>query len=295
MNIAIIGNNYFGPKLAKQLSEFDKNNSYKFYDTNAKIIDKIKFALNLPFIDIVYSVSGTISGGGALKLALKFNKKIVQHFIGSDVLMAQEDFKANKINKKLIKSSKYLCEVKWIQDELKEIEIDSKIVPIMTYDNFSNPKEIENFSVLTYLGKNKEEYYGINDFIQLANDFKEIEFKIAGIKNYKNLPKNIKCLGWVDLKKELQDSAIYIRNAKHDGLAFSVIEALAEGRYVAMNYKFPFCDYFKNYNELRNIIQKRWNEFKNNSLDVNYKAIEYVKQEFNSEKVLSKLKEELLR
>jgi len=152
MNVAIIGNSYFGPKLAKQLSDFDKKNNYKFYDTNAKIVDKIKFALNLPFIDIVYSVSATISGGGALKSALKFNKKIVQHFIGSDVLSAQEDFKANRINKKLIQNSKYLCEVKWIQNELKEIEIDSKIVPIMAYDNFNKPKEIKNFSVLTYLG-----------------------------------------------------------------------------------------------------------------------------------------------
>jgi len=194
MTIVLIGNSYFGPILAKQLAGFDSKNSYLFYDTNAKIIDKIKFALNLPFIDVVYSVSATISGGGALKSALKFNKKIVQHFIGSDVLSAQEDFKANRINKKLIQNSKYLCEVKWIQNELKEIEIDSKIVPIMAYDNFNKPKEIKNFSVLTYLGKDKEEYYGINDFIQLANDFSKIEFKIAGIDNYRNLPKNIKCL-----------------------------------------------------------------------------------------------------
>jgi len=36
-------------------------------------------------------------------------------------------------------------------------------------------------------------------------------------------------------------------------LAFSVIEALALGRYVARNYNFPFVDYFKNYEELKKI------------------------------------------
>jgi len=289
MNIAIMGNSYFGSKLAKQLSSFDRKNSYFFYDTNAKIIDKIKFALHLPFIDVVYSLSASIRTGGALKLALLFNKKIVQHFIGSDVLSAQKDFEANNINNKLIEKSDYLCEVEWIEDELKEIEINSEIVPIMAYETFTNSKEIENFSVLTYLGKTKEKYYGIDDFIRLANNFKEIKFKIAGIDSYRNLPKNIKCLGWTDLKKELQNSAVYIRNAKHDGLAFSVIEALAEGRYVAMNYKFPFCDYFNNYSELENIIRKKFVTYQRNALDINYDGIKYIKAEYSNEKVLANL------
>jgi len=42
MTIVLIGNSYFSPKLAKQLSSFDKKNSYLFYDTNAQLIDKIK-------------------------------------------------------------------------------------------------------------------------------------------------------------------------------------------------------------------------------------------------------------
>jgi glycosyltransferase involved in cell wall biosynthesis len=295
MTIVLIGNSYFGPKLAKQLSDFDKKNSYLFYDTNSRIIDKIKFALHVPFIDVVYSISGSIRAGGALKLALLFNKKIVQHFIGSDVLSAQKDFKKNNINKKLIQKSDYLCEVKWLKDELEDINIPSKVVPIMVYENFTNPKKIKNFSILTYIGKNKEKFYGIDDFIRLANDFEDIEFKIAGIDSYENLPNNIKCLGWTDLKKELQNSAVYIRNAKHDGLAFSAMEALAEGRYVAMNYHYPFCDYFSNYNELKNIIQNKWIEFRANSLDVNFNAVEFVKKEFSEKNVLRTIIEKVVK
>jgi len=289
MNIAIIGNSYFGPILTKQLSDFDKKNSYKFYNTNEKLIDKIKFAINIPFIDIVYSISASISGGGALNLALKFNKKIVQHFIGSDVLSAQNDFKHKRINKELIRNSEYLCEAEWIKDELKELNIYAKIVPYKAHEEFLIPKKFGNFSVLTYLGKDKEEYYGINDFIKLAIDFPQIKFKIAGIVRYKDLPQNIKCLGWVDLNEEMQKSTVYIRNAKHDGLAFSVIEALALGRYVARNYNFPFVDYFKNYEELKKIIIDKYIDFQKGELDINYKAIEFIENNFNKSKVLSNI------
>ena len=293
MNIAIIGNSHFGLILTKQLQKFDTSNKYNFYNTNENVVDKIKFALNLPFVDIVYSITATISAGGALTLALKFNKKIVQHFIGSDVLTTQEDFKNNNINLKLIKNSNYLCEVEWIQNELKDLNIDAKIVSLMAYEKFLIPKEFNKFSVLTYLGKAKEEYYGINNFIKLAKDFPQIEFKIAGIEEYKNLPQNIKCLGWVDLNEEMQNSAVYIRNAKHDGLAFSVIEALALGRYVAMNYDFPFVDYFKNYKELKNIVLNKYSEFQEGKLDIHGEAIGFIKENFNETKVLSDIVQSL--
>jgi len=157
----------------------------------------------------------------------------------------------------------------------------------MAYENYLTPKEFGSFSVLTYLGKGNEGYYGIEYFIKLAKDFPQIEFRIAGIDEYPNLPDNIKCLGWINLTEELQNATIYIRNAKHDGLAFSVIEALALGRYVAMNYNFPFVDYFKSYDELKDIIANKNRLFQEGKLEINYKAIEFVKSNFNKSNVLS--------
>lgn len=295
MNIAIIGNDYFGTKLAKQLKNVNKEHRYSYYDTNAKLTEKIRFALALPFVDIVYSLSATVRGGGALSLALKLNKKIIQHFIGSDVLTSQEEYKNENVNWHLVKNSRFFCEVNWIQEELAQIEIDAKIVPIMAYENFTKPVEIDNFSILTYLGKGKEKYYGIDDFIKLAKEFKEIKFKIAGIDSYENLPPNIECLGWTNLKEELQKTAVYIRNAKHDGLAFSVIEALAEGRYVAMNYEFDYCDYFRNFEDLKDIVLKRYQAYQNDKLDINIEAVKFVKNEFNKERVLTNLINNLVK
>jgi len=292
MYIALIGNSHFGPILTKQLNEYD-NNSYRFYNTNENKIDKIKFALNLPFIDVVYSVSASISGGGALNLALRFNKKIVQHFIGSDVLSAQIDFKNKNINQKLIENSHYLCEVNWIQEELTEINISSEVKALMVYERFLKPKLFEEFSVLTYMGKGKELFYGIEHFIKLAKDFPHIQFKIAGIESYANLPVNIRCLGWINMMDELQNSTVFIRNAKHDGLGFSIIEALSLGRVTFYNYDFPYVNYFEDYNDLKEQFCVCVESFNMGKLLINDEAIAYAKSLFNKERVLNELVEVL--
>jgi len=286
MRVAIIGNSHFGQILFRNLSSYDKDNSYIFYNTSEKKFDKIKFFINLPFIDIVYSVGATIYGGGALNWALKFNKKIVQHFIGSDVLSAQEDFKNHNINKKLINQSRYLCEVNWIKDELKEIDIEADIKAIMIYDKFIEAQKFKDFSVLTYMGKGKEKFYGVEDFIKLAKAFPDIDFKIAGIDSFENLPLNIECLGWIDIIEELQQSTVFIRNALHDGLGFSVIESLSLGRITFYNYNFPHVNYFEDYNSLKNQFIKIVDDKK---LKVNNESIAFVQENFNRENVLDNL------
>ncbi len=290
--IAIIGNSYFGHILTKQLNEFDDKNRYIFFDTNEKIGDKIKFALSLPSNDVVYSISASISGGGALTLALRFNKKIVQHFIGSDVLTAIEDYKNSRINQKLLNASKFLCEVDWIQKELANISIEADVVSIATYDRNVVPKEFDKFNVLTYISEGKEEFYGISDFIKLAKYFDDVIFKIAGIKSYaKKLPDNIHLLGWVDMDKEFQECSCYIRNVKHDGLAFSVLEALVYGRVVLYNYKFPYTNYFSTFDELKKKFSELKMNFEKKELGVNYEAIDFIRQEYSKENVLGNLVE----
>jgi len=291
MRVAIIGNSYFGLLLTKQLSEFDKTNSYRFYNTNEKKIDKIKFVLDIFKIDVVYSVSATISGGGALDFALKFNKKIVQHFIGSDVLSAMDDYKHRNINKQLLEKSQYLCEVDWIEEELKEIEINAKVTSIAIYDKKNiNGSLPEKFTLLTYMGKGKEEYYGIDTLIFLSQKFPDIEFKVAGIDSYsKPLPNNIKLLGWVDMDREFEESVCYLRNAKHDGLAFSILEALGHGKQVFYNYHFPHTLYFNNRDDLVEKISEQKKLFDSGKLEVNKEAIDFVKKEFAKEKVLNNL------
>ncbi len=295
MNIAVIGNSHFGSILVEQLSRYDDLNNYSFYDTNEKKLDKLKFALNIFNIDIVYSISASTCGGGALTLASFCGKKIVQHFIGSDVLSAVKDYENNNFSKKMIKQSTYLCEVAWIQDELKEIGVNAEVVTIMAYKQKENPKTFKKFSVLTYMAKRKEEFYGMHDFIALAKCFPKITFKIAGIKSYDDLPENIICLGWVNMIDELQNSTVFIRNTEHDGLGFSVIESLSLGRVTFYNYNFSFVNYFRGYYDLKNQFLETTYKFENSNLNINHDAIEFVKENYNEEKVLKNLVEAITK
>jgi len=290
MKIAIIGNSYFGNILAKQLNEYDTKNNYVFYNTSESKVEKIRFFFNLPFVSTVYSVSASISEGGALQMAMKFRKKIVQHFIGSDVLTAVEDFKSDRINKNLVNASKFLCEVDWIQSELSTISINADIASLAIYSKSNTPKPFEKFTVLTYMSQGKEKFYGIDSYIELAKSLKDVEFRIAGIESYsEKLPKNIKLLGWINMDDELQASTCYIRNAQHDGLAFSILEALGYGRIVFYNYKFPYTNHFTNSDELIREVTKLKEDFETGNVDVNYEAIEYIQTQFAKEKVLGNL------
>jgi len=290
LNIAIIGNSHFGPIITRQLNDYDSNNLYKYYNTNGNKLDVIKFILHIFSIDIVYSISGSISAGGALNLALLFKKRIIQHFIGSDVLSALEDYKNNNISSKLIKNSTYLCEVNWIQEELKTIGIQAKIAPIMVYEKNITPKQFDNFSVLTYMSKGREDFYGMDTLIVLAKALPDVTFKIAGISDCnQSVPKNIFFLGWINMLEELQQSTCYIRNAKHDGLAISVLEALSLGRVVFYNNQFPYVNYFQSDRDLIAKIKTVKDDFDNGMLLVNKKAIDLVKKEFRKENVLNNL------
>ena len=290
MKIAIIGNSYFGNILTEQLNKYDTNNEYLFYNTSENKIDKIKFFFNLPFIHTVYSVSASISEGGALQMAMRFRKKIVQHFIGSDVLTAVEDFKNSRVNNELVEASKFLCEVDWIKSELADISIEAGVASIAIYDKEIKPKEFEKFTVLTYMSQGKEKFYGMEDYIKLAKAFKDVEFRIAGITSYGEvLPENIKLLGWVNMDDEFQANTCYIRNAKHDGLAFSILEALGYGRIVLYNYNFPHAYYFESSDELIRKVSELKEDFESGKLGVNYEAIEYIKTQYSKEKVLGNL------
>jgi hypothetical protein len=290
MNIAIIGTGYFAQKLAKQLNDFDKKNSYYFYNTSENKLDKIKYFLHLPFIDTVYSVTASISGGGALKAALKFNKNIVQHFIGSDVLTSIDEIKNNRVNQELVQKSHFYCEIEWIQSELADIGIKADIASIAVYEKEVAPKKPKTFSVLTYMGKAKEEFYGMSDFVKLAEAFPAVEFKIAAVDQCeKELPKNITLLGWADMDKEFQKCVCYVRNAKHDGLAFSILEALGYGRAVFYNYDFPHVNYFTTADELIALVKAVKDEFDHNQWDIDYDAITFIKEKYSKEDVLGNL------
>jgi len=292
MIIAVLGNSHFAPIIIERITKFDTKNTYIYYNTSEKQIDKIKFLLKIPFIDIVYSISASIKYGGALGIALFFNKKIVQHFIGTDVLTAIEDYTNKNYSKKLMNRSKYLSEVDWIQTELMRINIETTISSIAAVNKKNCDASFSNkFIILGYMAENYEDFYGLDYYIKLAEKFPDINIRVMGIKkSKKKLPKNIILLGWIkDTKTEFLNSILFLRLTVHDGLPFSVIESLSYSRYVAMTNKFPYTTYIQEYKELEKYVGFLKTKFSKNELEINRDGAHFVSEEYLEEKVIKSL------
>lgn len=297
MKTIVLGLPYFSKKIAENLSLVDKSNRYVVIDTGAGFGSRIRFVWHIISANVLYQVGGSHICGGSLKLALFLNKKIVMHWVGTDVQNLQKAYESGTIDSELIKKTRHLCEVNWIQNELKEVGIESEISQIACFeDEISTPMTLpKTFSILTYVSSGREEFYGINKIIALAEKYPSIEIRIAGIIKYKNkLPANITLLGWVnDMADEYRNCTLYLRLAEHDGLAFSVLEAMAHGRHVGYTYAFPYVNQVQNFSELHKLVADLLERFKNKELDMNIKGYEFVSTVYGRTAVMQVLSEML--
>lgn len=295
MRILIIGLPYFSSKIAAQLSDVDVENKYISLDTSGSFIDKIKFLFNILFTDVLYQIGGSVEVGGALRVALLLRRKIVFHWVGTDVLIAQDYASRGILNRKFLSMIRHLCEVEWIQNELSEIKIFAEIVQIACFETRQLERNVVpmplDFSVLSYVGKGKESFYGFNKIISVAKCYSDVHFRIAGIEKYNvDLPPNVKLLGWVkDMAAEYNKCSLYLRLPEHDGLAFSVLEALSYGRYVGYSNDLEATFFVSDLKALSDLIEKLKLLSDKHQLEVNIEGINFIKNNYSKDKCMKEL------
>jgi glycosyltransferase involved in cell wall biosynthesis len=291
LKTVLLGLPYFAKKIAENLSNVDPKNIYLAIDTGAGVWQKARYVWHIISAKVVYQVGGSHISGGALRLAMLLNRKIVMHWVGTDVLNLQMAYKEGRVDTNLIRRTKHLCEVDWIQKELIEVDLQSEIAQIACFENtITSPSKFpEKFSILTYVGSGREKFYGIDKLIALARIFPDIEIRIAGIAEYpESLPHNIRLLGWVEnMKAEYQNCVLYLRLPEHDGLAFSVLEALACGRYVGYAADFTWTQKIADAAALTKFVESLLEKFNLNTLKVNSEGYKFVAEYYTRKKVMS--------
>jgi glycosyltransferase involved in cell wall biosynthesis len=205
--------------------------------------------------DVFHHISAKLSGiEGFLWLVIftilkKMGKKIVLHWIGTDVLEADQRL-LNRINPLI---DLHLANSPWLVDELKTKGVESKclILPsdISTTDISPLPKK---FTVLVYLGWKKvgaTDFYGGKIIKELIKNT-SYNYIILGGARFKKLP-NVEYIDIVnhnEMENIYKRSTVLLRITKHDALSHMVQESLSMGRYVIWSQKFPFCEYATDYN-----------------------------------------------
>lgn len=242
--------------------------------------------------DYIYFGYGQTKYNYYLAIAKFLQKEVIMHWIGSDVLMLNNDKKTIMKLNKVVKS--HLACSKLIKDELLEKGINSVEIPIIP--NFSNyelaqmPKE---HSILVYLPKGKEKFYGGNLVLQLAKKYEKFKFYILANEDYGKEQPNIINLGYV---KEFEMCQLYnkisilIRIPEHDGLSLMLLEALIKGKNVIYCYGFPYTKKATNFEEL----DEKFNQIISDKPKPNIEGHDYVIKEYNMEDIKQKLKKIIL-
>lgn len=181
--------------------------------------------------------------------------RIVYTFIGSDILRLQSlpGWKQARARLGLRGADCITAVSPWLCAELRDFGITAWAVPFAIVQK---PKRVvplpERFTVLSYVPVRKEKHYGWDTIEKLARDMSDADFSVVG-HDGTGLPKltNVRYHGWVDAVGPFIDRAsVLVRPTYHDGLAWTVLEALSHWRHVFWTYDYPHCHTIRDYESL---------------------------------------------
>lgn len=260
-----------------------------------KISKHIKWLQAVRKVDVVYNVSTSNHFWMQAKAAKMMRKKVITHWIGTDVLQVSEG-KTNPTKLSIV-DKHFVC-FSELQRELHDNGIEAEVLPIIPFNlKFTLNKMPEEHAVLVYMPNGREEFYGyevLKDVFQHAYNTKFYIVANSASEKF-SMYKNVEVLGTLSLDQMemLYDKiSIVIRNVKHDGLSMSVVEALAKGKKVIWNYSIPNVICAKTAQEICTELDKIIQE----SPKVDMNAHEYVIEHYTREaflNIFSKSMEEL--
>jgi hypothetical protein len=289
MRVLIVGLPYFTENLVRDLRAFDSDNTYYRLDTYYNKKDRLKALLLIPRVDVVYSINGALDKSRVFDWAFFWKKKVMMTWVGTDVTKAK---KLEAPNTTYLNKSHHYCEVNWIQEELKSLNINAKI---LNFFNFSElkPAQMPNdkkLKVLTYISKDREAYYGWSQVIEAARACPMIEFTVVGTEGINEWPENVQCKGWVDNMPELfEKHHATIRFVEHDGLSGFVLESLLRGKHVLYSQPLNHCVHVNNTESMINALKELSDVNESGKLSVNESGASFVADNFNREKIFSDL------
>lgn len=299
MKILFTGLPYFGKKLVAELREFDRENTYVFCNTYYSRWDQLKFLFHLLLADRVVSFNGVTDRSRSLDWALRFRKKLIIQWHGSDVLTARSNLASGRYTDRYVRYGQNFTDAPWLRDELKELNISAELRPFKHIDAATDDTPFKSAGVLTYVAQGNETFYGINQINTLAFHFSDVQFHVAGTdgKNCES-PANVHFHGWVDPVKMNQlrnENAIFMRLTAHDGYSLSVMEALANGNWVIWNNPHPMVHFFNPGSDLIDQFEMVYQRVMDNGCRRLKENRQWVVQHLDREKVLAEYVKVLTR
>jgi len=242
-----------------------------------------------------YRIIYHLGGCGALFciLARLRGKRIVSHWIGTDIMHYQRKFTlAKRLSIWVLRHfvDLQLADSEIIQEELRGLGIETHLLRLLPQAIVAEVSPLpEKPAVLSYWDDTRFGFYGGPIVFALARAFPEVKFFIARAtgKDLSDVPANVQFLGLAkDMPKIYRESTCFIRLPEHDGLSAMVLEAMANGRYVIYNKKCPFASYATDFDSARKALGEILRIRRPNT-----EGAAYIKRTFNIEGEAVRLRE----
>jgi hypothetical protein len=240
----------------------------------------------------VYTWGGRATMGKFLFAARALRKqKVVMFWCGSDVLEARPDFEAGR-TESWIAEKIHWAGAPWLAEEVRAMGLKCEYVPTTWIDNVQPLDELpRKFTVLAYLpDAGRVDLYGIDQVLEAARALPKIDFIIVGLRpgQHLNAPGNVFVHGRIAyLEPFYRSSTVLWRPARHDGLSFMALEALARGRHVMWSYPFPTAIHTRDAVTAREHLERLLELHESGQLEINQTGSNYIREHFSPEKIKS--------
>jgi hypothetical protein len=249
---------------------------------------------DLASCDLAYTWGGRISMGKFLwAMRLLGKRKLIMLWSGSDVLFAQREHAAG-VRVRWIENVVHWAVSPWVAEEVRELGLPCEYVQASFVDVIPQPKPLpKKFSVLIFVRHVlKADLYGWDRMVEVAQQLPHIHFQLCGLPDGQTLqgPPNITVHNWMpNLTPLLDETTVIYRPVRHDGLSFTVLEALSHGRYVLYSYPLPGCTQVTSTAAACTEIAKLYAQHQSGTLPWNDVGRSYIAREYAPEKVTSEL------
>lgn len=207
--------------------------------------------LRVPFCNLVYQIGGgPVVDAKVFAVCKAMDRRIVKHWIGSDVLRVREPLVQEQNATGLVE---HWAVASHLADELAAGGISATTVPLSVIDSVEpTPLPASPLTVLSYLPTRKFDFYAGATVLSLASRFPDVHFLVVGDDGAgRGASKNVEFLGYQrQMDPIYARSHVLLRLPRHDGLSYMVLEALNHGRQVIWNLPFDTARMGRTENEV---------------------------------------------
>jgi hypothetical protein len=232
--------------------------------------------------DLVYQLGGRIKQGKFLRAAHALNKKkIVMHWMGSDVLDDRPEARAGHADAWVLHQLHHWAESDWMVREVTALGAPCELVPFPSALIPEAPTPLpEKFKVLVYMPTvERGELYGLDRILEVARELAGISFDLVGLVDgpIPNAPGNLRIHGRIpNLLEFYRCSTVTWRPVRHDGVSWMVLESLGHGRHVLWTYPFPGCVRVNSAVDAREEISRLYALHQQGLLTINEAGVQFI-------------------